>query len=87
MNNKQIKAADAHGLLENPVLQDAFNEVKLKIWREMQQGTEPPEKLVLKVQLLDDIIKMIESYIDEGLIEDHKTAEKVIKPPVFNRGL
>lgn len=95
MNNKQIKAADARSLLDNPVFKDAFNSVRDSLIKKAlmcNMGDGESERIVISMQLLEKIRQAIESYIDDGIIQDaieqtkmkEEKAKSVVKQ--FNRG-
>ena len=89
MNERQIRAADAHSLLNNPVFKDAIKAVSDNIER-IATNTDPNnEKACAKViqakQILAKITMEIRRYIDEGVVEDIIQEKKTLKERVFAR--
>jgi len=72
-----IKSKDAEQLLANPILQDAFTNVRENIVCQIEscplEKTEISNQLMLSLQVLQAIIQEIEYEINTGRLEvDHR---------------
>lgn len=80
MQDKQLRASDAQILLSNPLLKGAFDAVRDKLVTAAENAgmndVETQHNIVLSLQLLKQIKAQIESYVNDGRIEEFKLKQK-----------
>ncbi len=78
MDSKRLRQADAESILLNPVFKDAVLEYE-NIWKAKALNCKTPDeayRTVLAVQASQEFIRILQNYINDGIIETHNEEMK-----------